>query len=239
MHIVRKAYLDGVARGLLRASRRILSRWIDHRIAEGYFCAYAVRKLHIGCGNHILDGWLNADRFPRAAIVFHLDAAQPFPFGDDEFDFIFCEHVIEHMSFSQGLGMLSECYRVLRPQGKIRISTPDLRFLLDLYKEERSSLQDEYIQWATRRFIRYAPFSAAIFVINNFMRDWGHQFIYDDKILWASLERAGFERITRCELQESEEEALRNLENESRMPKGFLRLETICVEGTKLKIARP
>jgi predicted SAM-dependent methyltransferase len=37
--------------------------------------------------------------------------------------------MIEHISFSQGLVMLSECYRVLKEKGKIRISTPDRRLL--------------------------------------------------------------------------------------------------------------
>src|SRR4030095_12453732 len=133
------------------------------------------------CGDHLLDGWLNADLFPRSAMVLHLDATGPFPFGDEEFDYVFSEHMIEHISYAQGLHMLSECYRILRKNRKIRISTPNLAFLIDLYKERKSDLQNEYIKWATDEFISFAPGYTDTFVINNFVRDWGHRFIYDEK----------------------------------------------------------
>jgi len=48
-----------------------------------------------------------------------------------------------------------------------------------------------------------------------------------------SLEKAGFKEITKFSLNESEDEILRNLENEKRMPEGFLRLESFTLEGTK------
>lgn len=44
---------------------------------------------------------------------------------------------------------------------------------------------------------------------------------------------AGFAKITKCDLQESQDAALRNLANETRMPPGFLRLETLTLEGSK------
>jgi hypothetical protein len=65
------------------------------------------------------------------------------------------------------------------------------------------------------------------------VRDWGHTFIYDEKILRFSLEKAGFKEITKFELNESEDEILRNLENERRLPEGFLSLESFTLEGIK------
>src|SRR5713101_2679371 len=226
MNVLKKVYLDGVARELLHTRRRILWNFkrkfgrVDHGIIERYVSAEEIRKLHIGCGSNIINGWLNSDLFPVSSSILHLDATEPFPFGDNEFNYVFSEHMIEHISYSQGLRMLSECYRILREHGKIRISTPDLVFLIDVYKEEKSDSQNKYIQWATDEFIKYAPYSDDTFVINNFVRDWGHQFIYDEKTLQASMAKVGFKRITRCELNESEEETLRNLENENRMPEG-------------------
>jgi len=63
---------------------------------------------------------------------------------------------------------------------------------------------------------------------------WGHSFIYDEKILRFSLEDAGFANITRCDLSKSEHAALTDMENEQRMPDGFLRLESLILEGTKV-----
>ncbi|MBO0719356.1 MAG: methyltransferase domain-containing protein, partial [Blastocatellia bacterium] len=171
----------------------------NNRLIERYFSSHEIRKLHLGCETHVLDGWLNSDLFPGSEIVLQLDATEPFPFGDEEFDYIFSEHMIEHITYSQGLQMLFECYRVLKNNGKIRISTPDLAFLIDLYNEEKSYLQKDYIKWSTDRHIRFAPGYDDTFVINNFVRNWGHQFIYDEKVLSASLQKVGFTKITRCE----------------------------------------
>ena len=142
--------------------------------------------------------------------------------------------MIEHISYSQGLQMLSECRRVLRKNGKIRISTPDLAFLIDLYKEEKSDPQKEYIKWASDSFLPDATCNDDTFVINNFVRDWGHQFIYDEKTLSESMEMAGFTKVTRCELDQSKFDALRNLENKNRVPEVCLILETMILEATKL-----
>ena len=45
--------------------------------------------------------------------------------------------MIEHLKYSDGQNMLKESFRVLKPKGKIRISTPDLQFLIDLTKRKK------------------------------------------------------------------------------------------------------
>lgn len=207
---------------------------VDREIIENYLAKQEIRKLHIGCGGTILSGWLNSDLCPYSDNILHLDATTTFPFKDDTFDFIFGEHMIEHISYSSGFTMLSECHRVLKNNGKTRISTPNLQFLIDLYGNSKSELQSEYIKWATDSFIKSAPYYDDTFVINNFVRDWEHLFIYDEKTLRALMEKVGFSEITRFDLNNSEEELLLNLENNERIPKGFLKLESFTLEGTKL-----
>ncbi len=71
------------------------------------------------------------------------------------------------------------------------------------------------------------------FVINMFFRKWRHKFIYDENVLRRLLEEIGFINLTRCALNESEDEQLVGLAYESRYPDGFLDLETVTIEGTK------
>ncbi len=52
-------------------------------------------------------------------------------------------------------------------------------------------------------------------------------------MLRSALESAGFVGVTGCGLNESSEAALRGLANEKRLPDGFLRLETLTLEGMK------
>jgi predicted SAM-dependent methyltransferase len=207
---------------------------IDRKILNNYLKQHQVRKLQIGSGFNILSGWLNSDYQPVPKDQLRLDATKPFPIDDNEFDYIFSEHIIEHIEYADGLSMLNECFRVLRHNGTIRISTPDLTFLLDLYRKDKSDLQKEYIKWSIDNFIDGADYDDDIFVINNYMRDWGHQFIYDEKTLRTSLEKAGFTNITRRQLNQSDEVAFRDLENELRLPKGFLQMETMTLEAKKL-----
>lgn len=208
----------------------------DQAVIDNYFQTASVRKLHIGCGETVLDGWLNTDYEPRARNAVFIDATAKYPFADDCFDYIYSEHMIEHISYPQGRQMLRECFRVLKTGGRIRVVTPNLSAILDLYRPDKSKIQQDYIDWSTKSFIPHAPWSADTFVINNFVRNWGHIFIYDEKILRSSMEQAGFAEITRCELNMSTDSLLSNLEHAERLPDGFLALESLTLEATKEKI---
>jgi hypothetical protein len=49
-----------------------------------------------------------------------------------------------------------------------------------------------------------------------------------------AMEKAGFKQIVRCDLKQSNEKSLQNLENDSRLPLGSFQLETLTLEGKKL-----
>jgi predicted SAM-dependent methyltransferase len=207
---------------------------VDRQLINNYLQQNEIRKLHLGCGFNLIDGWLNSDYQPYPTDTLRLDATQTFPIEDNQFDYIFSEHMIEHLEYAGGSSMLKECFRVLRKDGTIRVSTPDLPFLIDLYRSDKSQQQVEYIKWATDNFVPDTDYDD-IFVINNFVRAWGHQFIYDEKTLRSSMKKAGFTNIIRCDLNRSVEAPFLDLENETRLPPGFLRMETLTLEGSKLK----
>lgn len=239
-----------VYRSLRLASRIVLRT--DRRLASRYLAETQEPRLHVGCAGHLLDGWLNSDVYPRTDDVLRLDATRRFPFPDDTFVHLYSEHMIEHLSFSQAASMLDECFRVLSPGGKVRITTPDLSFLVDLHGRKglpaggggtagdepapsldgaRSALQERYIEWASAT--ADLPGTGSGFVINHFMRGWGHRFIHDEPCLRGLLEKSGFTGVVRVGLNESDDAAFRNLANEGRMPDGFLRLESLTLEAGK------
>ncbi|MEM9927284.1 MAG: methyltransferase domain-containing protein [Cyanobacteria bacterium P01_D01_bin.50] len=218
--------------------KRDLAR-TDQNIIKNYFLNNQIRKLHIGCGNHRLKGWLNADLSSNSAKILRIDATKTFPFDSTQFDYIFSEHMIEHITYSGGEIMLSECFRVLKPGGKLRISTPDFLFLINLYQDNKSKIQTDFIKHSSDKWIensplyKNAPDFREIFVINNYMRSWGHEFIYDEKVLHYLLEKIGFIKVSRVNVSESQDEALQKLENVSRKPPGLISLESLVMECIK------
>lgn len=230
---LKTGWLGGPAIALYRAGYKLVRTVSgnDQRLLENHLAREQFKKLQIGTGLRPLDGWLNSDFFPKSKQLVHVDATKTFPFKDQTFDFVYCEHMIEHIPYDLGHFMLNEFFRVLKVGGKVRIATPDLAFLISLYRIDKSELQEEYIKQKSEYC--KAPFCCDTFVINNFVRDWGHTFIYDEKTLRFSMEKAGFSKITRCDLNASEDATLQNIANESRSSKGFLDLETFTLEGTK------
>ena len=119
-NILGKFDLLDQARRLLNPARRMWRRIkqpfkpSDRTILAGYFAQNSVPKLHIGCANHVIDGWLNTDYDTKLPADMHLDVKQRFPFQNETFNYIFTEHVIEHLSYGDGVKMLSELFRVLK-----------------------------------------------------------------------------------------------------------------------------
>ena len=90
------------------------AKLIDHYLRE----TVGPKKLQLGCGRNWLEGWLNSDYYPRTSDIVHLDVTAPLPFSDGVFDYVFSEHVIEHISYHNGVFMLSECLRILKQIGR-------------------------------------------------------------------------------------------------------------------------
>ncbi len=159
---------------------------------QEYLASHRVRKLHLGAGTSPLDGWLNTDLRPGRPGIVLLDVREAFPFPDQTFDFVFSEHLIEHLSFQEGGWCLGESFRVLRPGGEIRVATPSLERLARLYRPELTDQERAYLEWATDRFLPHVGAYEPGFVVNNFFRSWGHRFVYDLATLSHALTNAGF-----------------------------------------------
>ncbi len=205
----------------------------NYHIRKRYLDSHDVKKLQIGTGKNVLAGWLNSDLRPLSGTVLHLNARCRFPFDDGTFDYVYCEHLIEHLHFRDGVKMLAECHRVLKHGGKLRISTPDLQFLIDLCSPRKSDLQIRYLRWAVDTYLPDAPAIDEAFVINMFMRNWEHRFIYSENAMRIALERTGFGEMRRWPVMQGSDEHMMNLENRDRMPQDFLALESMIYEARK------
>lgn len=73
-------------------------------------------KIQFGCGGNRLHGWENHDT--------DVDVTKPLPFPDLCAEFVFAEHIGEHLDSGELLRFLTECHRLLRPNGTMRLCCP-------------------------------------------------------------------------------------------------------------------
>ncbi len=227
--------------GMVKAVRSAREDWHRLRcylrrlsIIRAYVREHSVRKLQLGAGRTGLPGWLNTDVHPVGRNVAYLDATQRFPLEDDVFHYVFSEHLIEHLTYGQGLSMLRECRRVLKPGGRLRIATPNLESIAGLLAAEGCDRRRRYIEWAIDEHIPGASAYRASFVVNNFFWDFKHLFVYDPATLSAALESVGFVQVTRLPPGESDDEELRRIESHGkRIGEEMNRFETMVFEAIK------
>ena len=180
----------------------------------------------------MLEGWFNTDIDPEPG-TFFLDATASFPVDDRSFDYVFVEHMIEHLTWEQGRFMLRECHRVLKPGGRIRIATPDLAWVISL-REAASEEAARYNRWYVEAFVPEADRCHPAFVINKAFRGWGHRFLYDEETLGASLEAAGFVRPVRPAYSGSDDPELAGIDRPPDESAQVMRaLESLIVEARR------
>jgi predicted SAM-dependent methyltransferase len=202
---------------------------------EAYLREHEVRKLQLGTGSNPMPGWLNTDvaDYRRRNEVVYLDARQPFPLPDAAFDLVFCEHMIEHLTYADGRRCFVECFRVLRPGGRIRVATPSLTRLIRLYESDLGDLERRYLRWSIDTFARDAGAYLPGFVVNNMFWNFEHRFVYDEGTLAHTLEAAGFADVESWPVGESGDERLVGLERHMRAAAEFNAFETMVLEARR------
>jgi len=89
--------------------------------------------LNAGCGNKFHPDWYNIDMTSNSPDVLAANLLNGIPFPDNRFDVVYHSQVLEHFPKEKAAGFLKECYRVLKPNGIIRVVVPDLENIVNEY----------------------------------------------------------------------------------------------------------
>jgi len=189
----------------------------DRGTIRDYLKSHTVRKLQIGAGGNDAEGWLNSDIEPSSKEIY-LDATRRFPFPDGSFQYVFSEHVIEHLSWEGGVAMLRECHRVLAPGGKVRTVTPNLTKFFQLLGGDADPTDQQFIDAKLRVHGWPVTPVPGAYILNLEVREWGHQFLYDSATLRKSLELAGFQQINEYLVGEKTDPVFKEAEFRTRHP---------------------
>lgn len=161
-------------------------------------------KLHWGCGQRRLDGWVNIDGWRSDATDYVHDLRATLPFSDGSVDLIFTEHVLEHVEFDIATAVLADFFRALKPGGIVRIVVPDLNKCCHAYLSGDKS-------WFTKVDAERLTAGDGF---NQIFYSHFHRYIYDFETLALILRNAGFSTITQSAPLASADERLR-LDNDS------------------------
>ena len=174
-------------------------------------------KLNIGASPiWVKEDWQILDHKLSSSTEFAIAGdASNIQLADESCEIVFCSHVFEHIPHVKLPIILSEINRVLKPNGILRILTPDLYSIAKAYVEHDSEFfriakeEDETIRTDLGyggMFMNFvvSPGQDTALIdrsLSNFISGYAHLYSYDYHMLSTILEKLGFlaKKVKFCE----------------------------------------
>jgi predicted SAM-dependent methyltransferase len=166
-------------------------------------------RLEVGAGHRHLDGWICTDVLWNSK--YYLDITKPWPVEPGAVQYVYGDNVIEHLTLEQCRAMLRNARAAMAAGGTIRLATPDLGRIANLYVQGPRKEVERLMVWH-RRSDRLAEYPGDLLRIA--FTGWGHHagYLYDLPALRAELASAGFANVRPCSTSTSTDPVLRGLE---------------------------
>jgi predicted SAM-dependent methyltransferase len=155
-----------------------------------------IRRVNVGCGKDVRDGWWNLDYIYFPGVDEIRDATRPWRHRN--LDFVFSEHFIEHLTLFQAIDFLTHAGNALREGGVMRLSTPNVTAVIRESYTFNPASESERLHDTID--------------INSCFHAYGHQFLFSAEFLRFLLEELGFQDVRQHNFGESERPELRGLE---------------------------
>lgn len=145
-------------------------------------------RIHLGCGKRDWPGWTNVDGadFPH---VVHYDVTLQH-FHSDQADLLYSSHLLEYFDRDEGLEVLKNWYRVLKPGGVLRLAVPDWDNMIHALRFKGLGLEDIL-----------GPLYGKMQMDD---RTIYHKTVYNYYELKAALKEAGFMNIRRYDWKKTD-----------------------------------
>ncbi|HKO42641.1 MAG TPA: methyltransferase domain-containing protein [Pyrinomonadaceae bacterium] len=151
-------------------------------------------KLNIGCGTCKFSGWTNIDGNFMHKPDMWLDVTGGLPFKDASVKVIYACHFFEHLHLAQLRPLLTECRRVLRDDGALRVAVPNLRSAIVAYQEKDKDWFSPFPQ-------EFKTLGGRFF--NDMLCGDQHRLMFDFEFLGEVLTEAGFRNVVEVSRGES------------------------------------
>jgi predicted SAM-dependent methyltransferase len=143
-------------------------------------------RLHLGCGKRYIPGFIHIDLADFPHIDYKHDIRHLPMFAENSVDLIYCCHAFEYFDRVEGLEVLGEWYRVLKPGGILRLAVPDFEALVKVY-----------LQYGDLSLIHGPLYGRMAIHTPTGEKVIYHKTVYDFSSLKEILEKAGFRNVRR------------------------------------------
>jgi hypothetical protein len=147
-----------------------------------------------------------------------MDATEPWPWTG--LTHVFGEHFIEHLEIDKAIDFLVHAGASLAPGGRIRLSTPNLAWVMRTHFTFGDGVDAE------RRL-------ADTIKLNRGFYGWGHRFLWTEEMLCGVMASVGYEDVVLREYGHSEDPELHGLERHGNFSVADGLASVIIVEGAR------
>ena len=175
-------------------------------------------KLHLGCGEKHIDGYINIDIRPMVSVDKVDNIKYLRSFKSDSVDVIYSASVLEHFTRWEYKNALRRWYDLLKPGGVLRLGVPDFEAIVEHYMEGGSLNSVMGLLYGGQDYDQ------------NF-----HYVCWDFKKLKGDLKELGFKDIHRYDWRDTEHSHIDDFSQAyiPHMDKENGRLMHLNVEATK------
>ncbi|MDX1632989.1 MAG: hypothetical protein R3234_14050 [Thermoanaerobaculia bacterium] len=172
--------------------------------------------VNVGSGRSPLPGWVNVDLqlLPSVDVVADVTSGLCVRSAAA----IFAEHFLEHLALDEALEFLQEAHRVLESEGWIRLSTPNLEWVLETHYDPGSPTPEG---------------DPGTLDLNRAFYGWEHRFLWDRSLLRRALLACGFVDLRWPGYGESDLSFFQGLERHERSADYPHLPHVLVVEGRK------
>jgi predicted SAM-dependent methyltransferase len=135
-------------------------------------------KIHLGCGDIKLNGWINVDARNADHIHINTENLNLIEFTDNSIGVIYLSHVLEHFDFNESEILLKTFFDKLKTGGHLYISVPDFDSLVKVYNKTNNL-----------ELIKMALMGGQDYIYNY------HKSIYNNSLLTKLLKKIGFQFV--------------------------------------------
>jgi predicted SAM-dependent methyltransferase len=166
------------------------------------------KRYNLGCGLKIYENFMNVGFWSQLksgvlykdlngtfnTVMFNHDLRNGVPATDNSLDLIYHSHMLEHLSYVDGIEFLKECFRALKPGGRMRVLVPDLELWINAYYQNNKFFFEQYKKYGG---IDPTIYSTKGSIFMGMLHNHEHKCGYDYESLEWMLEHTGFSDINK------------------------------------------